>query len=201
MLGRFSEFSSFEQSGLIGVGDASALMELLTFFDALGLRGVRVTYADRLDGDDLKTNLVLLGGPDANLITNEAVKRIPTTLQFGDPSINQISIHDSLKNTIYIPKSDKSGNLVKDYGTIIRTDNPFALDKKILLIFGSYGYGTWAAAKLARSELFFKDERVIAGKSMECLIESDIVRATPQESKIIVLRELNIDEQPAAGSA
>src|SRR5438105_3562413 len=94
VLGRFSEFSSFEQSGLIGVGDASALMELLTFFDALGLRGVRVTYADRLDGDDLKTNLVLLGGPDANLITNEAVKRIPTTLQFGDPSINQISIHD-----------------------------------------------------------------------------------------------------------
>lgn len=75
IIGRFHNFDSFEPSGLIGVGDAAALGELERFFDWLRLPRVSIGYSDRVSGSDLKQNLVLLGGPDANAVSNEVVKK------------------------------------------------------------------------------------------------------------------------------
>lgn len=69
-----------------------ALAELRTFFGVMGLSDFEVSYADRLDGDALRTNLILLGGPDFNIITGEAASRIKSTLRFGNPAINEISV-------------------------------------------------------------------------------------------------------------
>lgn len=47
VVGRFKEFSAFEASGLVGMGDAAALTEVLRHFESLGLRSARWDYADR----------------------------------------------------------------------------------------------------------------------------------------------------------
>src|SRR5947209_7730274 len=86
IIGRFHEFDDFEPSGLIGVGDAAALGELESFFDRLRIPRLSLGYSDRVTGNDLKQNLVLLGGPDANAISKQVAVQVQSTIRFGDPS-------------------------------------------------------------------------------------------------------------------
>jgi hypothetical protein len=191
VIGRFIEFKKFEQSGFLGVGDAMALSELTSYLELFGLRNTPVSYADRVDGDSLKTNLILIGGPDANLITKEALARIPSTFHFGDPKLYQIGVIDSLTQTGYSPRLNDNDEVISDYCIIIKTVNPFAHSKQILLIFGGYGYGSWAGARFTKSDKFLGAPPVSDGKDIECLIETDLVRETPQEAKIVILREID----------
>ncbi len=191
VVGRHHKFKSFEPSGFLGVGSAIGLAELNTQLESLGLRNFSTTYPDRLNGDDLKSNLILIGGPDANAITNEAITRIKTTLKFGNPETHEIAIYDSQTQTTYAPTIKKnSDELVKDYGVILKTSNPFAPKKQLLLIAGSFGYGVWAGVRYLKSKEFVADPIVSSGKSFECLVEVDMVLDTPQNIKPIVLREL-----------
>lgn len=191
VIGRFLEFTQFEQSGFLGVGDAIGLTELRTYFGGLGLRDFTVSYADRVDGDSLKTNLILIGGPDANAVSKEVVTKINSTLRFGNPAHYEIAIYDSATDRIYAPltKSD-SHEIIKDYGVILKTTNPFSPSKQVLVIAGSFGYGAWAGIRYAISKQFIENEFVIQGKPLECLIEADIVRGTPQDIRLVTVRSL-----------
>ena len=84
VIGRFGEFNDFEKSGLFGVGDAIALAELQRYLGQLGAKP-QVAYADQLKGDDIKHTLILLGGPDANSMTDRAVQRIDSKSDLGTP--------------------------------------------------------------------------------------------------------------------
>lgn len=97
VIGRFSEFKAFERSGFIGIGSAMGLTELYSFFKKIGLRDFTVLYADRIEGNSLKTNLILLGGPDANSISREALSRIKSTIKLGDPDTHEILIRDGFE--------------------------------------------------------------------------------------------------------
>lgn len=199
IIGRHTQFDSFEPSGFVGVGSAMALTELNTFFDSLGLRNIAISYADRIDGDSLKTNLMLLDGPDANSISREATLRIKTSLKFGDSRRHEIAIYDSTTRIMYAPaRRIDSKELGKDFGVIFKTSNPFAPNKHILLIAGSFGYGTWAAVRFATSKQFIEHPIVATGKNVECLIETDLVRETPQDIKLVILRQ--IDDEPSFNS-
>jgi hypothetical protein len=167
VIGRFLEFKQFEQTGFIGVGDAIGLTELSAYLDSLGLQNTKVAYADRLDGDALRTNLISVGGPDANLITKEAINKINSKLRCGDPKLYQLGITDSLTGISYAPSYNREGELIKDYGVIIKAANPFALKKHILLIFGSFGYGSWAASCFAVSNEFVEMSINSEEKSIE----------------------------------
>ena len=192
VLGRFSEFTPFEPSGFVGVGDAIALMELRAYFETLGLRNLTVSYADRLSGDSLKTNLVLLGGPDANAASKEAIERIKSTLLFGNPTQYEVALYDSATDKMYAPlRALSSGEITTDYGIIFKTTNPFAPDKWLLLVAGSFGYGTWAGIRYAISKPFIDNPVVSTGKPIECLIKADIVRDTPQNIRVVALRTLD----------
>jgi hypothetical protein len=190
VLGRFREFQPFEQSGFVGVGDAAAMMELQTHFESLGLSGVPVSYADRLDGDALKTNLIVLGGPDANLLTREAVGRISTTLKFGDPDRHVIALYDSAEDHHYVPRQGRSGGIENDFGIFFLSSNPFAPKRRMLLGAGSFGYGTWACVRFVHSDEFLNNSLVASGADIECLIETDVLWETPQHVKVHALREL-----------
>lgn len=196
VVGRFLEFTEFEQSGFLGVGDAIGLTELRAYFEMLGLRGITISYADRLHGDALKTNLILLGGPDANAITKEAVRRIKSTLRFGNPARYEIAVYDSSTDKTYAPsmRIDES-EISTDYGIILRRANPFARNKQVIIIAGSYGYGTWAGIRYAISRQFLDHSIVSNGKSLECLIETDVVYSTPQDIRLVVLRSLEDDKK------
>jgi hypothetical protein len=157
------------------------------------LTAPQVFYADRMkDGDALKHPLILLGGPDANEITDKASKLLRTTLRFGNPNIHEISFLDisAKPPRVYKPNDATSQQSESDLGFICKAPNPFATDKPALIIAGSFGYGTWAAARYLMSSEFL-GSRDATYPSLEGLIETDIVLDTPQRIRPLVFRPLN----------
>jgi hypothetical protein len=194
VIGRFPESISFEQSGLSGAGDTLAFAELSTYFTKLGLRHLHISYADQLVGDSLQTHLILLGGPDANAISKRALSMIKTTIRFGDPISRSVALYDTRDKKLFIPKGPAdSEEISTDYGAIIRAPNPFAPEKHLLLIAGSFGYGTWAGTQFAISRQFTKNKIVLKSESVECLVEADVVLKTPQNIRPLFLRKIEID--------
>lgn len=190
VIGKFEKFGDFEPTGLIGLGDAIALAELGKYFEKFEFSGFKIVFSDHLKGDNLKTNLILLGGPDANPITKAALKFIPSTIT---EDASGIAIYDSLQEKLYIPskKDESSKEVSKDYGVIIKTENPFDKKKDILIIYGAYGFGTWAGVRFAVTEAFTNHEIISTCKSFECLIETEVVLDTPQQTRSITVRKLS----------
>jgi len=190
VMGRHREFKRFEYSGFLGVGDAMAMTELQTHLEGIGLINTKVSFADRLDGDALKTHLVILGGPDGNVVAHEIVRRIKTTLRFGSPERHEIALHDSQTDQTYVPSGTGTDEIMEDYGIILYTSNPFSPDKKAMLIAGSFGYGTWAGCRFVMSQEFLAHPLAVRQSPMECLIHVDLFRETPQRITPIAIREL-----------
>ncbi len=192
VLGRFSEFQSFEETGLIAGGDAIGLIELSSFFGVLDLRDFRVAYADRMAGDALRTNLVVIGGPDANSVSKAILPQINSTLRFGNPDQYEIALHDLVEKKRYAPfRLIGSSELSRDYGLIVKTRNPFDNSRWLLFVAGSFGYGTWAGIRFLTSEDFYNIPSVLEHDSFECLIETDLFRETPQVIRLITIRPMN----------
>jgi hypothetical protein len=156
----------------------------------MGLSDFEVAYGDSgFKGEDLRTNLILLGGPDYNDITRKAISKIESNLKFGDPKRHEIAFFDALEDNRYIPRtSNESGEVVLDYGVIIRQANPFDLSKQLLLIAGSFGFGTWAGVRFVTSLEFLEHPLVSNGRPVEFLIETDVVLETPQAISPLVTR-------------
>jgi hypothetical protein len=194
VVGRLFRFSDYEKSGFLGVGDAMAFAELNTYFTELGLRHLQLSYADQLTtGDSLQTHLILLGGPDANVISKEAISMITTNIRFGDPTSHHIALYDTIGKNLFKPHGPAdSEEISTDYGAIIRAPNPFAPEKHLLLIAGSFGYGTWAGTRFAISKPFTKNKIVVKSESVECLVEADIVLKTPLSIRPIFLRKIEV---------
>lgn len=190
VLGRFTQFKQFEQSGLLGFGDAIAMTEIQSCLGSLGITDVPISYADRLSGDALKTNLILLGGPDPNRVTHATASRITTTLKFGNLERREIALFDSQESVSFIPQRDTSGKVKNDFGIVYWCQNPFAPRKRVLIGAGSFGYGTWACVRYILSADFLTNSLVQTGEDLECLIEADILWETPQHIKEHIVRKL-----------
>ena len=190
VLGRFLEFGDFEQSGLLGVGDAVAMTELRAGLESLGFPGIPISYADRLDGDALKTNLVLLGGPDANRLTRETIRRVGSTLKFGDPDRHVIALFDTVGGQQFVPRRNRHGVSENDFGIVFSCKNPFAARKRIVLCAGSFGYGTWACVRFLLSNDFLAHPLAVQPTEAEFLIETEILWEAPQHIKLHVARAL-----------
>jgi hypothetical protein len=210
IVGRFGEeLDEFEPSGLLGVGDAVAVAELEHYLAKLGGRP-RVAYADRLEGDEYKQTLILFGGPDANSVTKRIVNRIDSKLRFGDPETHEVAIEDTAVHPTrrYIPSPPtRRGDGGTDYGLILRSSNPFAPEHDVLIIAGSFGYGTWGAERhvttgefltqwesirnsARKARRFSHTNRSVAQPAIECLVETDVERDTPQAIRRLLLRKL-----------
>ncbi len=194
VIGRFGQVRhfdllKFERSGVLGVGDAIALAELQRYFSQIG-GSPQLAYADRLEGDALKHTMILLGGPDANSVTRRTAKRITSMLRFGSAEVNEIAIRDTSEASprLYVPSPLDQDNAGTDYGLILRAPNPFAPDKEIMIIAGSFGHGTWAAARHVTSIEFLAKSASLQPGPMECLVETDVELDTPQSIRQVLLR-------------
>ncbi len=200
VIGRFAELNQFEASGLVGVGDMQAAAELAAFFGNLRFRSfdrsTDIVYGDQLAGDLYGANLVCIGGPGANTVTERMLKRIDCTIKFGNSRLHEISIQDTKAGKIYSPAaggaSDSQGDetVTLDFGVLVKTRNPFDPAHNVLIIAGSFGYGTWAGAKLARSAQFLRDPLVSEGLPIECLYKTEVIGGMPQQPQVISLREI-----------
>lgn len=183
IIGHIKEFNDWERSGLIGFGDAVALAELKSYFDSMNIKSVAINYDNDIDKDALKSNLILIGGPTTNIITKKVLSNIHSTLKFEELSL---AILDTKENKKYVPSVDRSGDDGVDYGLIIRAKNPFEKSKKVVVIAGSWGYGTWAGAIHSISTNFNEEiYPCLSFDSFECLVKSNIILGTPQNIETI----------------
>lgn len=88
-----------------------------------------------------------------------------------------------------MPEYD-GGKVVADHGVILRVTNPFDRARKALLLFGCFGFGTWAAGRCVCSEDFLVHPTVRGGSDIECVVRSEVVRGVPQQPRICEIREL-----------
>lgn|GEM_PF-6039818 len=190
VLGQFS--SDFEQSGFIGLGDAMALGELRSYFESVGVQEFPTRYEKDLRGDDLRNNLILIGGPAANTTTRPVLTRSRTLLHVTWLENGEAAIVDDQSGTTYTPKTGGQRDDVQtDLAVIVSSPNPFEPRQRAVTLYGISGYGTWAAARFLRSPECGEMARSIASDSFECLLEADILRNTPQQSTAIVFRPIS----------
>jgi hypothetical protein len=86
----------------------------------------------------------------------------------------------------------KNEQIVKDYGIIIRARNPFLPEgnssKRIVLIYGCYGFGSTAAVLFSMEKAFLK--RVTdTKKDIECIVTCDVIDKTPQAIHCVYFQE------------
>jgi hypothetical protein len=247
VIGRFRGLQGFEASGVIGAGDTLAAYNLNEYFGRIGFGVSEVSYNDQLgysdaSGESLRTNLILLGGPDANSLTYDVVKRLSLGITFKeiypanpnelleprvfDPATAEIPlfarnsksaliagralrwigavpsqqwripvIFDITNQKLYRPLKD-GDNVLTDCGVIIRAPNPFNPKKTVVILCGSYGYGTWAAVQLAQSRDFLSQVTRRSG-GLECVFEVGVVRDTPQCPQLQFVRSSPSHQSPS----
>jgi hypothetical protein len=176
-------------SGLAGIGDVIALTELERHLRSIRLRDYSVCYSHLAVGDQPNSNLVLIGGSDANRVSRMTMERLPLTFVFNE---NDVQILDRVNGKFHGPIERKEGALTTDFGLIIRAPNPFNNERKILIVAGSYGYGTATAGALVASSAFLKENIVKGDGNFEALFSVDIVENVAQEPIVKEFRKLII---------
>jgi hypothetical protein len=208
VVARFDQFNSWEASGLVGVGGMQAAAEIVSFLNDLGVQGAGrktdIVYHDRADGELYGSNLICIGGPDANSVTRLILEKLEYGIRLGIPEQHDITITDVKNGRSYVPEVEHVARgetrVTLDHGVVIKEQNPFNRERCILILAGSFGFGTWAAAKLLRSRQFLANPLVRKGVNVECLFKSEIIDEIPQEPEIITIREVSArnSKQPLA---
>jgi DNA-binding transcriptional ArsR family regulator len=103
-------------------------------------------------GDALKDNLILIGGPGVNAVTEKINPHLPIFLKKTDNYYS--GIHSSISKKDYV---------YENQGIIVKIPNPFAPRKKILVIAGRRAKGTEASV-LA---LTLKLDEIVSGNSTD----------------------------------
>lgn len=181
-----------DPAGLVGGGDALALREISTFLGSVGVKDVEVVYVDE-PLLDRKNNLILLGGPDSNKLTEEALGFMlpPAGVQLLDPGPGRpMEVRDlESGGEPYVAQPDR------DYGIIVRTSNPFNPDRGVVIIAGAYGYGSWGGAFLVKDAKFLNRCRGIDTNSnpLECIFRVGVYNGRLDVPEIIILRRIRVN--------
>jgi hypothetical protein len=230
VVGSFRDLPGFEASGVIGMGDNIALNELEHYFASIGFKRFTVHYSHHIRWADtdgrspLQGNLILLGGPDANLVTRLVLERVALGIEFLEIRRDQLTksadgervsrfhalaqrrrsraaalwripvILDKESGHLHAPVLDQD-ELRGDCGVLVRCRNPFNERREVIIFCGSYGYGTWAAVRYAQSREFFRHVPKDS-KSLECVLAVQVVAETPQGIRMELLRSVSDSAPP-----
>jgi len=157
VISRFPVDGFREPTGLVGGGDAIANRLLGDLFQDIGLERPKSVYVDEAELDRDK-NLIVLGGPNANRVADEALARVVPGLRVIDPGpglpmqVEDLTVEEPPGLYVAHPALDH----MTDYGVIVRARSPFHADRAVVVISGAYGYGTWAGVQLSQSAEFLK---------------------------------------------
>ena len=181
LMGRHADFTGYEPTGLVGVGDVVALSSLLAFFASSGspLPAVLFDYPPR--GEDLQGNLILLGGPDMNQVSKLVLSDDNTAI-----GARGVVYFDKRGGQTFAAHGSTS-SLASDAGVIIKCENPFDSEGVVILLAGSFGYGTSAAVRLAISSRFLSLPES-EYRSCEFAFQVPIIHGAPQEPVLLLIR-------------
>ncbi|MET8980570.1 hypothetical protein ABZX85_33690 [Streptomyces sp. NPDC004539] len=186
--------------GLVGVGDVLAINELRQQLQRTGVKHLPLTPSHHLTGLERRGNLILVGGPHSNRVTAEIVQRLPLTYTFGPADLHDARITDSRTGEVMSPEFDAQGQLAVDLGILIRAANPFQPDRHIVVLAGSFGFGTSAAARLLSDPDFLNHPLVSGGSPFEAAFSVEVVAGEPQRIDLKDLRELGTTVRRATGA-
>jgi uncharacterized protein len=97
---------------------------------------IETDYSIKIDDK----NIITLGSEKTNRITKSILNIISGYIDYDYTLSNDLVINNEI-----FKSSFKDGYLQKDYGLIVKTNNPFNSLKKVLVIAGNHGLGTQAS--------------------------------------------------------
>jgi hypothetical protein len=83
-------------------------------------------------------------------------------------------------------------DLRADCGVVLRCPNPFNPSKEVLILCGSYGYGTWGAVRFVQSTAFLRGLPADAS-AIECLLTVEVSHDMPQGVQVEFLRRATVE--------
>ncbi|GAB3159215.1 hypothetical protein GCM10027258_72020 [Amycolatopsis stemonae] len=184
VFGEHEQLRGWEWSGLVGKGDMLAVVELQAQLGS----PARLLAAGALTLPEVRSDLILIGGPDGNPVTAGVLSRLDGVISIGfaaDPG-NGCAVFDRKSGLVASPRYDESGEPRTDYGLVIRTANPFAPETaEVVLVAGCWGYGTAAAAETLRETGPFGRHQ-----HFEALVETTVVEGAHRDTSVRIAREI-----------
>jgi transcriptional regulator with XRE-family HTH domain len=168
---RYASARNHNYMQLTAYRDIDALVELFGHVRVENPHSdVGFELAPRLESDDLRSHLVLIG----SAASNEAVDRVARLIdlpvrQITDPEIENGEVFEVIDkpSTQFRPKfldDDPTGELVEDIGMFYRAPNPYNMSRTLTLCSGVFTRGVYGAVRfLTDSELREENESVLAG--------------------------------------
>lgn len=164
-----------DHPGMVDQGDLLAAVELQA---QLGT-AVRLVEAEALGEDEIREDLILIGGPDGNSLTASVLERLDGVLSLGFAEHGS-SVYDRKSGFAASPRYDDAGDPRVDYGLVIRAANPFAPETaEVVIVAGCGGYGTAAAAAA------FDEAEALGGyRHFEALVETTVFRRAHRDTLV-----------------
>ncbi|MGW3127109.1 hypothetical protein [Streptomyces sp. NPDC001076] len=187
----------WERSGLVGVGDVMALNELRQQLQRASVESLPLTSSHQLTGMERRGNLILVGGPHSNQVTAEVMQRLPLTFRFGSVDVHDANIYDASTGEVMRCAVDDRDQLLVDQGIVIRAVNPFNPARRVVILAGSFGFGTSAAAQLLALPDLLGHPLVAADQAFEATFSVEIAGGTPQRIELRTVRGLDSRLLPA----
>ena len=209
-VGEFPRFNHLEPSGLVGLGDFHAVHEMTTGLSALG-SSFKIVHAAHVPDGQHRENMILLGGTEVNSLASTILDKAGSAFRLDNNAMTITDSHtqetyhtewdvDTLDNPTHqdfdhswFISTDSAGARVArrfrtDYGILVRSPNPFAPNKSLVLICGIHGFGTWAGGRLPFDDEFLQATRGLG--SFECLFQVQVHQRQLLKTDVVALRPL-----------
>jgi len=198
VFGDYGQYGNLQQdwdlAGMMGIGDTMALAAVNKALEKIKPRSSRIYPARKTPVDALSGKLILIGGPDVNTITAEIFEKIQSSFEFAYRN-GDIFIKDKIiKNKEYHSCATKQpGPGSYDYGLLLLANNPNNKNKKVMIIAGNFGYGSWICGESVADPKFLLSKKLKnIDPTFEMILKTNIsAGGWPQTPEIIEYRKLN----------
>jgi S-layer like family, C-terminal region len=200
-----------ELSGLIGRGDFDAIVNLVVKYASLKMPDKpKIVHPPEVVGAEKRKNLVLIGGPDVNSLTESMSPRLGCRLSVKMNSSGRNVVYDDRLKTEHPAKDlvepDDHGEVrILDYGMLVRARNPDNPDSEVMILAGAHGLGTLAATEVCTKMSDQKRLTTDLGQfhnRLECLVsyERTDVNTNTGSAKTKIEFSREIDEPSGNGT-
>lgn len=136
-----------EPAGLMGKGDHEAIVRVQAGLARAGLDQTLSVRSDDELGERRKDNLIVIGGPDVNQITEELLTLLNCGVTIARTNSSRNVVQDVINGPRYNTTSEAQETT--DYGILVKGPSPYQQGKQVVIIAGAYGYGCLAASDFA----------------------------------------------------